>query len=235
MFCCSDSQQIHLPLETTTTTSKQVLVSEPNNSVTFQKVELIKESDKMTVSVTGHVNPGNPARKVQIDVDAQKGTYKTRLISSGPQKTSTTSKIQPMSLLGLHSAAVTIDSEDPVYWSLARTTQNLSWNVWSDGTVGYSSRSKSSWDGQPTQGGTYWYLDWNNFQGNPWYNANYTMVGSDLSSQHHNWDFGLDNWATYAGHNISIYGLATGGYDFNATYSHWGEDYFLLSAQIWMS
>jgi len=218
--------------------NKQILVSEPNNSITFKKVEIIKESDKTTVSVDGHVEFGDVPKKVQIEVDAKKGTYKTKLLSVGPiikNPTSTSdsaSTIQPMSATELRSAAVTINSIDPAYWSLARTTQYLNWNVWSDGTVGFSSRSLNTWDGQPTQGGTYWYLNWISFQGDPWYTSNYTMVGSDLSSQHYNYDFGLPNLVTYANHNISIYGLST-GYDFNATYSHSGEFSSLLSAQIW--
>lgn len=219
-----------------TTSSKDgketILQPENGSDVVLSKVEVLKsEENHISVKVSGHKKLNEPSKKFNLELNLDKGTYKTKLIKddkSAEEDTNVTS-------FGSYSATVTVVTYDPAYADLARTSQSLWWSVLVDNTVAFSDRSKSVWAANPSAFGTHWFVNQDYWVGSVSYDPGYQSLSSTNYASYYNWDFQDDNQITEAWHQVEIIGLNSGSYDYNYWYDHTGEYANLLSVQVWLS
>lgn len=210
-----------------------------DNYIKLNSVKLIKFDDNnIEFSIKGQKERGTEPLHFGIQVDVQNKTYKTfnkQENKAVPDNVLPTEKrnnsTEEVSINSVdHLAAVSITTNDPVHIPCCETGLQLNWTV-SGGTVTNESRSKWNWDGNPTLGGTHWYLSYNNY-GNWYGGGDYTSTSAH--GKHYNYDFQDDSLSTYAYHDIEITGYGDGDYDYDATWRHTGEYYYFLYGEIWV-
>ncbi|MEW6625102.1 MAG: hypothetical protein AB1420_18650 [Bacillota bacterium] len=141
--------------------------------------------------------------------------------------------ITPNALTTTYSRTVGVVTQDPVNIDCCKSWLKLNWTVDLDYNkvmvISYS-KSKGQWDGQPTLGTTYWYLDYHNYLS---YGYTSSRAYVESNAKHHNYDFQDDNLATYANHYIYVEGYPNGKYYYEAEWNHTGEYSSLLKAKVY--
>lgn len=222
------------------------LKADPTSEVILPTFEAIRYSDGTTkIHGKGSKRIGGLSLAYQWNVDLLKGTYKTTKIDdkneSSQFPTGEKSEFSGYNLgfstetVGAtsYTATVKVGTKDPVNITTAWTQHKLTWETYSDNSVSWTSRSVSYWVGQPTDGGTYWYMQDYDFSGAPYYpSESHGSVVSGAYGHHYNYDFGSDSERTDAYHSIEIEGLNTGKYVYDWYANHWGEYSSFLTGYV---
>lgn len=226
----------------------QQLKPESTSEVVLPSLEAIKYSDgSIKIHGTGTKQVNTTAESFKWEVDLNKATYKTTKLDSkkelatAPSGTksetnpamSKQSKTGQLGTQATYTGTVQVSTKDPVNWTTCWTKQSLTWNVYSDATVDWSSRSLDYWVGQPTSGDTYWYLNDYYFNGSPYYpSASHGSVVTEATGKYYNYDFWSDSQRTDATHWIQIEGLNTNRYVYDWSATHTGEASYLLRGTV---
>lgn len=82
---------------------QKVLKPEKGSDIILDKVELIKDDDQASVKIKGHVTKKEGSKAFYIDIDAEKGTYKTtKAISQEKISRKKMTSLTPLLLLAGH-------------------------------------------------------------------------------------------------------------------------------------
>lgn len=201
----------------------------------FDEVELLQVNDEETkIRVKGYRDAGSKPESIAIEVDTNKKTYKavkTLLAEEATNHDVVDGPITPNAFTTTYNRTLGIVTQDPINIDCCKSWLKLTWTVDLDynRVISYS-RTKGQWDGQPTAGLTYWYLDYHNF-GSSGYTSSRAYTQS--SAKHYNYDFGNINLATYADHWIYIEGYPSGNYYYEAEWRHTGESNSLLKGKVY--
>lgn len=188
--------------------------------------------------IQGHKDPDTSPLYYSIEVDPINKKYKTKekdittkKLNTNQQATLIDTQQESLNTASTqYSAAIAIETIDPIDIVCCESGLGLNWWV-SYGSITDSARNKWSWDGQPSNGGTYWYLSYNNY--GDWIETGfYAMVES--SAKHYNYDFGDDSLVTNAYHYLTLYGYDNGSFDYTVDWDHTGESAYLLHGNVWV-
>lgn len=205
--------------------------------IELDSVQILKQSEQeVVVKVSGHGKSGDAVESFDIEINEKNQTYKTTkkdlsndVISQEPSEQlvneqndiQANQNIEPEATFVNYSTKVGVLTEDPVQIDCCKTLLTLNWtvDVEYNRVTGYS-KSISTWDGQPTLGLTYWYLDSKGYG-----NCGYVSWKAYATgwADHYNYDFGDNNLITEATHTITINGYDDGTYDYTCLWSHTGE------------
>ncbi|MDW7728103.1 MAG: hypothetical protein SCH70_13565 [Candidatus Methanoperedens sp.] len=226
------------------------LQPEATSEVILDSLKATRWSDgPVTISGSGEKQVGEPAQYFHWEINLSKGTYKTTklAVSDLVETTPIITKIEKNkgklnsdgSVTALtsdqYTATVLVVTDDPLGEDLAKTTHQLTWTINTDGTVTKDWRSVSCWAANPSSQDTHWFVDSCNFFGSVTYSSDRTSLFSEVKSKFHNYDWGIDSWATYAEHWSKIQGRNDSWYNYWWDTTHSGEDWFLLDGDVYAS
>lgn len=193
----------------------------------------------VTISGKGTARVGAPIHGFDFEVDLASGTYTTRRLDPREieerkplqEAFGENRQVEPQDgKLKQITAAVTpgtwfgrvrVQTKDPAFIVLTETRTQLTWTVYSGGTVAWNNYGDGCWAANPSSLGTHWFVSYCQ-HGGPWYPSS-TRVCNDNRGNYYNWDF-LDNnqrtdasqWAWLCGRNDAIY-------DYNWSHNDSGE------------
>ena len=209
-----------------------------NTEYVFDSVELLESSNQgVRFKVKGHRQVGDEPVLLNIRIDPQSKTYmvtKESLVVEEQLKDNTIQPQQSISPLSTrnYTAKIGVLTEDPINIDCCKSWLQLNWTVdlGLNRVIGYS-KNKGQWDGQPTLASTYWYCDWHNYTSYCGYNN--SSAWDQSQARHHNYDWGDNNIATYAEHNMILNGSVNGNWTYECEWFHWGEDYGNLHGSVY--
>lgn len=212
------------------------LQANQNSEYVFDKVQLLEYTENsVRFKLVGHRMVGEDPAQIDIEFDPESKTYTAVKTSLPLEQQLDLDALQPEETITSQSttnytAKIGIVTRDPAYFPLCRSWLQLSWTVSNNKVTGYT-RSKGQWDGQPTLALTYWYCDYHRYTSYAGFDD--TSAWAQSQAKHYNWDFGDNNVATYAYHNIIIIGSRSGGYHYECEGSHTGEAAHLLRWSVY--
>jgi hypothetical protein len=187
---------------------------------------LVNDDNDVEVSVVRTKRMGQKPVSYIIQIDPETKTYRT--LEAEPSQRPRENPMDVGMMSTNYSLGVYVESVDPPQAPLCESGLWLYWTV-NNGKVVSANRYKDQWDGCPTMFGTHWYLSYHNW-GDFYITSGEAFVSS--RAKHYNYDFMDPNLATYAYHNIDIWGYANGNWKYKATWNHTGECSYLLGGKV---
>lgn len=224
------------------------LQPEADSAIILDSVKVTQLSNgSLMVNGSGVHKPGEPAQYYRYEVNLTKKTYKiTKLdpstakfqIPTITKEEKNSTKVQNVGIAaispGSHWAIVWVQTTDPVWEQLAETANLLEWTVYSNGQVGYNRRQINCFASNPTSFDTHWYNNICSWVGSVSYSGDHTSLFSQAKGNYYNYDFMLDNMATYADHLSNLQGKNDGSNEYSWSDVHSGEFYWLLWGHVYV-
>jgi len=217
---------------------KKVLKPEAGSDIVLDRVEYVKDGDLEHISVEGHAPVDGVTEEFDIDIDPDKGTYKTKRESISQaeeiqllkKSTLKNNKDITASATTYYYAWVQAVTDDLPGFDLCATKLRLDWVDYGS-TIGYNWSQLTPWAANPSAVGTHWYTEWTRNY-NHEYLDGYTRIRKKGEAGYYNWDWGYDNQRTDVDHWVVIYANNNGTYNYYIGWSRSGEDASILDLDI---
>jgi len=206
----------------------------------------------VTLSGKGSAKVGSPQSGFDFEVDLVQETYTTRRLKPGeigeraplqqssgfnraPVLDSQSSK-PPLSLItaavspGSWHGRVRVQTKDPAFLILTETNVELTWTVYSNGTVAWSSYSDGCWAANPSALGTHWFVS-SCATGGPYYTSS-TRVCNDHAGSYYNYDFLDASQRTDVSDSDWLCGRNDAMFDYNWSHNDSGEASLLIYGSV---
>lgn len=196
------------------------------------------EEDGARIETRGIFRVGDSPLYYHIEIDLKTRTYKATkkevpsewLKGQPGRKVSdyTPNAISP----GYWYAEGKIITEDPPQIDLATTLNYVLWYVYTDGSIGINNVAGNctpyNGTGQPYPVDTHWYV-------NSCTASYYNPWAQQINGSYYNWDWGWDDKATTTAHSLGIQPNNDGSFYYWDSYSHAGEDSYLLQVDLFLN
>lgn len=199
------------------------------------------KKDGTHIETMGTFRIGDPPLYYHFEIDLKTKTYtatkkevpsewlKGQQGRKGPD--STTTAISP----GHWYVEARLITEDIPQIDLATTVNYVSWYVYSNGSMAisnaYGSCTPYNGTGQPYPVDTHWYVQTGSCQRY----SNYSPWAQRVTGGYYNWDWGYDDRATTAYHEVILQPNNNATFSYWSDYIHEGEDSYALQADLFLN
>ena len=218
--------------------SRFELKAHPEGEELDASIHATLAENEARIDVVGAFKIGEPPLYYHLEFDLKAKTYKAfkkevpSAWSAGqtgePAMGYPAAAIAP----GTWYAEVKLITEDPPQIDLATTKNYVLWTIYSSGAMtinnAYGTCSAYNGTGQPYPIDTHWYISscTRNFS-SPW--------AQQVNGYYYNYDWGWDSQITTAAHMLKIQPHNNATFTYWNSYSHAGEDYWLLQADLFVN
>jgi hypothetical protein len=214
------------------------LKADPQGEKLDASIRATVEQEHIRIDWVGTFRIGDPPLYYHLEIDFKAKTYKATkkevpsdwLEGQGRKNGSDypTAAVVP----GSWYAEAILITEDPPQIDLATTKNYVAWTTYSNGSMtinsAYGTCTGYNGTGQPYPTDTHWYYSscTRGFSV-PW--------AQQVNGSYYNWDWGWDDKATTAAHMLKIQPNNNATFSYWNSYSHAGEDYWLLQADLFVN